>query len=560
MAGLRPRLRTSALAFGAVFRNPSLRWLELAWTASIVGHWAYLVAVSVYAYEQGGERAVGLVFLLRLVPAAIISPFAGLLADRYPRHRVLLATNAARIGFVGAAAACVLAETRPEFVYGLAIGAAIVTTPFRSAQAALTPALARSPEELTAANAVASGVESLAVFAGPALAGLVLAATDTGIAFLVTAALLVVSSVFLLLVKPEQADAPRREIETGTIASEALAGFRAIGRDSSLRVLMVLLTAQTAVAGAVQVFIVVAAIDLLDLGTGGVGYLNSAIGAGALVGAVLSLSLAGARRLSPVFVAGIALWGLPLAVIGLWPGAALALVLFAVIGFGNSLVDVSGLTLVQRAVPDNVLARVFGVIQMLWLGSLGIGAALAPFLVDLLGIETALVATGILLPVLVTVLGARLVRIDATAEPPDRDELRILAAIPIFAPLPGASLEHLAGRLTPRRIETDEIVFREGETGDRFYIVAAGTVAITELGRPIAELGPGSYFGEIALLRDVPRTATAVARTPVVLYALDRDDFLATVTSHAPSAEAAEEVVSSRLAGVPVAGARLPAG
>ncbi|MBA2740866.1 MAG: MFS transporter, partial [Actinobacteria bacterium] len=299
MAGLRPRLRTSALAFGAVFRNPSLRWLELAWTASIVGHWAYLVAVSVYAYEQGGERAVGLVFLLRLVPAAIISPFAGLLADRYPRHRVLLATNAARIGFVGAAAACVLAETRPEFVYGLAIGAAIVTTPFRSAQAALTPALARSPEELTAANAVASGVESLAVFAGPALAGLVLAATDTGIAFLVTAALLVVSSVFLLLVKPEQADAPRREIETGTIASEALAGFRAIGRDSSLRVLMVLLTAQTAVAGAVQVFIVVAAIDLLDLGTGGVGYLNSAIGAGALVGAVLSLSLAGARRLSP---------------------------------------------------------------------------------------------------------------------------------------------------------------------------------------------------------------------------------------------------------------------
>jgi MFS family permease len=560
VAGVRERLRTSAVAFGAVFRNPSLRWLELAWTASIVGHWAYLVAVSVYAYEQGGERAVGLVLLLRLLPAALIAPFAGLLADRYPRQSVLLATNVARIAFVGAAAACVFADAPAELVYALAIGAAIVTTPFRSAQAALTPALARSPEELTAANAVASGIESLAVFAGPALAGLILAASDTGVAFLVTTLLLVVSTVFLLLVGGERESVPRREIEAGTIASEALAGFRAIGRDPSLRVLMLLLTAQTAVAGAVQVFIVVVAIDLLDLGTGGVGYLNSAIGAGALVGAVLSLSLTGARRLSPAFMAGIVLWGLPLVVVGLVPEAALALVLFALIGLGNSLVDVSGLTLVQRAVPDDVLARVFGVIQMLWLGSIGIGAAVAPFLVDAFGIETALVVTGLFLPVLTVVLASRLVGIDGAAEAPQHDELRILAAIPIFAPLPGTALEHLAGRLVPRRIDPAEVVVREGDPGDRFYIVAEGNVVVSEYGRPIAELGPGGYFGEIALIRDVPRTATVTAKTQAVLYALDRDDFLAAVTSHAPSAEAAEEVVSSRLAGIPIAGARLPAG
>lgn len=560
VAGLLERLRTSSAAFGAVFRNPSLRWLELAWTSSIVGHWAYLVAVSVYAYEQGGERAVGLVLLLRLVPAALIAPFAGLLADRYPRNRVLLATNVARIAFVGAAAACVFAGAQAELVYALAIGAAIVTTPFRSAQAALTPALARSPEELTAANAVASGIESLAVFVGPALAGFVLAATDTGVAFLLTAILLVVSSVFLVLVGRGPEEAPRREVEAGTIVTEALAGFRAIGREPSLRVLMLLLTAQTAVAGAVQVFIVVVAIDLLDLGTGGVGYLNSAIGAGALVGAVVSLSLTGARRLSPAFMAGIVLWGLPLVVVGLVPDAALALVLFAVIGLGNSLVDVSGLTLVQRAVPDDVLARVFGVIQMLWLGSIGIGAAVAPLVVDWLGIETALVVTGLFLPALVALLGSRLVRIDAAADAPQHDELRILAAIPIFAPLSGTALEHLAGRLVPLRLGEDEIVVREGEPGDRFYIVAEGTVSVSEYGRPIAELGAGGYFGEIALIRDVPRTATVTTKTPVVLYALDRDDFLATVTSHAPSAEAAEEVVSSRLAGIPIAGARLPAG
>ncbi len=560
VTGLKERLAGSAAAFGAVFRNPSLRWLELAWTSSIIGHWAYLIAVSVYAFEQGGERAVGLIFLLRLVPAALIAPFSGLIADRYRRERVLVATNVARIVLIGAAAICVFADAEPWIVYALAIGAAIVTTPFRSAQAALTPTLARSPTELTAANAVASGIESLAVFVGPALAGFVLAVASTEVAFMLTALLLVVSTFFILLIQVEQKERPRREIEAGTIVSEAFAGFRAIGHNPSLRVMMLLLTAQTAVAGTVQVFIVVAAIDLLDLGTGGVGYLNSAIGAGALLGAVLALTLTGARRLSPAFMLGIVLWGLPLVAIGLWPEAGLALVLFAVLGLGNSLVDVAGLTLVQRAVPDEVLARVFGVIQMLWLASIGIGAAVAPLLIDWLGIDGAFVAVGLVLPALVALFGWRVVRIDATAEAPEHDELRILAAIPIFTPLPGASLEHLAGRLVPLRLEPDTVIVREGDAGDRFYIVAEGTVEISEYGRALSELIPGGYFGEISLIRDVPRTATVTTKTAVVLYALDREDFLAAVTSHAPSAEAAEEVVSSRLAGIPVAGARLPAG
>ena len=222
--------------------------------------------------------------------------------------------------------------------------------------------------------------------------------------------------------------------------------------------------------------------------------------------------------------------------------------------------DVPGLTIVQRSVPEDVLARVFGVIQMLWLSSIGIGAALAPVLVGWLGLDGALVATGLLLPALVVLFGLRLVRIDAEAEPPQLDELRILASIPIFTPLPGMSLEHLAGRLVPLRLEAGAAIVREGESGDRFYIVAEGVVEVSEHGRVLSELTAGGYFGEISLLRDVPRTATVTAKTAVVLYALDREDFLAAVTSHAPSAEAAEEVVSSRLAGIPVAGARLPAG
>jgi MFS family permease len=556
---LKRRIADSLTAFKDVFRNENLRRLELAWAASIVGNWAYLVAVSVYAYGVGGEAAVGLILLLRLVPAALIAPFAGLLADRYRRERVLLITNLLRVVLISAAAVCVFLDAPPAVVYGLAVAAAIVTTPFRSAQAALTPSLARSPSELTAANAVASTVESLAAFAGPAIAGLLLVVAGTGTVFALTAGLVAVSTLFVLRIRAPEFKR-RRELEASTIASEALVGFRTVAGEPTLRVLVGLFTAQTFVAGAALVYLVVSAIEVLDLGDAGVGYLNSAMGIGALVGGVLAFSLTGARRLSPAFMLGVVLWGVPLILLGIWQSIAPALLLFALLGVGNSLVDVAAFTLVQRAVPDEILARVFGVIQMLWLGSAGIGAAVAPLLINWLGFDEALIVTGALLPALVLLFWRKVARIDAAATPPDPDELRILGSVPIFAPLPGMTLEHLAGRLVPLRLEPGTVVVREGDPGDRFFIVADGTVEVSEYGRAISELGPGGYFGEIALLRDVARTATVTTSTQTVLYALDRDDFLAAVTSHAPSAEAAEEVVSSRLAGIPIGGARLPLG
>ena len=560
VAGVGRRFKDSTTAFAAVGRNANLRWLELAWATSIVGHYAYLIAVSVYAYSVGGEKAVGLIFLARLIPAALIAPFAGMLGDRYPRERVLLLTNVSRVVLVAASAAAVFADADPWVVYGLSIAATIATTPFRSAQAALTPGLARTPEELTAANAVASGVESIAVFAGPALAGILLGVASAGAVFTITALLILASAFFLLLIRVEQAEQPRRELAASTIAAERLAGFTTLGQNASLRVMMVLLTAQTAMFGAVQVFIVVAAIQLLDLGEGGVGYLNAAIGIGAFIGAIGSLSLTGAKRLSPAFLAGLVVTGLPLIAVGVSPEVIVVVIAFAVMGIGNSFVDVAGLTLVQRAVPDEVLARVFGVIQMLWLASMGIGAAVAPALISWLGVEAALIATGVFLPLLVVLFGATVARIDAAAEAPEADELRVLAAVPIFAPLPGGSLEHVAARLVPLRVDPGTVIVREGDSGDRFYIVAEGEIEVSQYGGTISELGAGSYFGEIALLRDIPRTATVTASTSVVLYALDRDDFLAAVTGHPASAEAAETVMSARLAGPPTAGERLSGG
>jgi hypothetical protein len=376
-----------------------------------------------------------------------------------------------------------------------------------------------------------------------------LAVASAAAVFTITALLVVISAFFLLGIRIDHAARPPRQLDASTIAAERLAGFTTLGKHPSLRVMMALLTAQTMVFGAVQVFIVVIALQLLDLGNGGVGYLNAAVGVGAFLGAVGALSLTGARRLSPAFLAGIVVIGLPLIAIGVSQIVVVAIVALAVVGVGSSFVDVAGLTLVQRAVPDDVLARVFGVIQMLFLASMGIGAAVAPALISWLGVETALIATGTFLPLLVVLLGARVAKIDASSAPPEASELRILAAVPIFAPLPGGSLEHVAARLVPLRIDAGTVVVREGDMGDRFYIVAEGEVEVSQYDRPISELRSGDYFGEIALLRDSPRTATVTARTDSVLYALDRDDFLAAVTGHPQAAEAAETVMSARLAG-----------
>jgi MFS family permease len=556
VGGIGRRVGGSLAAFAAVWRNANLRWLELAWTASIIGQYAFLVAVSVYAYGVGGEKAVGLVFLARLIPAALVAPFAGMLGDRYPRERVLVVTNVARIVLVGASAVGVLVDSHPWVVYGLAIAATIATTPFRSSQAALTPSLARTPEELTAANAVASGVESIAVFAGPALAGVLFGVASTGAVFLTTAALIVVSSFFLVLIHVERVERPPRELDASTILGERLAGFTTLARDRSLALMMGLLTAQTAMFGALQVFIVVMALELLDLGDGGVGYLNAAIGVGAFIGAVAALTLTGAQRLSPAFLGGLVATGVPLVALGLWQEVAIAVAALVVMGVGNAFVDVAGLTLVQRTVPDDVLARVFGVIQMLWMASMGIGAALAPVLISWLGVDGALIVTGAFLPALVVLTGATVARIDRGAAPPEADELRVLGSVPIFAPLPGGTLEHLAARLVPLRVEAGSMIVREGDAGDRFYIVAEGKLDVSQEGATLAALDAGDYFGEIALLRDTSRTATVTARTAAVLYALDREDFLAAVTGHPQSAEAAESVMSARLAGPAATGYR----
>jgi MFS family permease len=542
VGALRDRFGDAARSFGRVFRNQNIRRLEGAWAVSIFSYWAYGIALSVFAYQEAGAAAVGIVGLLRYIPTAIASPFSAMLADRYRRERVLLVAELLRATLVGLTVAVLVSDGPFELVVLLSSLTAVVNSAEGPAESALLPTLATSPRELTAANVVSSTIESLAIFGGPAIGGILLAATSVEAVFAATTVAFLLSAFLISRVRVDE-QPERREAGTG-VFREFTAGFATLAREPGLRVLVLLLSAQTLVAGALNVLIVVTALRLLDLGDQGVGFLNSAVGIGGLIGAVVSAALIG-RRLTTTFLLGILLWGIPIALIGLVPEPVPAILFLGLVGLGNTLVDVSAFTLLQRAVPDEVLARVFGAVQALWVGAIGIGAIIAPLLIAALSVRGALIVTGALLPILAAIVRTRLAPLDEVAIP--ERELALLRGIDIFKPLPVPVLESLAHHLVPVRLDPGREVFRQGELGDRFYIVADGDVEIVADGRVVAVTGPGGYFGEISLLRDVPRTATVRAKTEVELRALERDEFISAVTGHAASAETADSVVATRM-------------
>lgn len=537
------RLAEPVHVLGSVVRNADLRRLELAWTASNLASRASAIAVAVYAYETDGIGAVGVLAFVRLTIAAATSPWLAVLADRRPRRAVMIGSDLVRCLLLGAMAALVLVDAARPVVYVLAILVAVPEPLFRSAQVAHTPSLVRTPEELTAANVIASGVESVGLFIGPALGALLLAVSSTGTVFAATGGLTLVSVLLVARIGVSGEPAPAPSVAR---VQTMLAGWRAIVSEPGLRVLIGLFSAQTFVAGMLNVLVVTLAIEVLSLGTAGVGWLDGMVGIGATLGVAVVAGAAGRTRLSGYFSVGLLLWGVPLALIAAWPELAPALVLLTLVGVGNTLVDVTGVTLMQRATADAVLGRVFGAFEALVLLAMALGSLVAPVLDSGLGTRGAILAAGLILPVALVPLWRPLASIDA-ASPAPRERVELMRGVPIFAPLGAPELERLAKALVEIQFESGSTVFEEGDRGDRFFVIADGQVAVEIAGSSVRTLAAGDFFGEIALLRDVPRTATVRATTPLRLLALDRQTFLATVARHPGSAEAAGSIVAARL-------------
>jgi MFS family permease len=547
MAGLRDKVVDAGRSLRSVFANPGLRRLELAFAGSIVGDWAYAVAVALYAFEQGGPTAVGVLGVIRYVSLAVVTPFASTLGDRYSRRLVMIGSDLIRAVLVVAAAALIWTDGPRIAVYALAIVTALCGSPFRSSQASILPQLARDPIELAAANVASSTVESLGFFVGPALAGLLLAVTSIPVVYVFNAITFVWSAALVLGVRvpPREARAPSDGEREGFLA-EASAGYRAIFGDRKLLLLIGLYCGQTVVAGASLVFTVAIALDLLDVGRSGLGFIDATLGIGGLVGGFVALVLAQRGHLARDFGVGVILWSAPLLLVAAWPTITATVICMILLGLANSVVDVNAYTILQRITPEGTMARVFGAMESAVIGGMAVGALLMPVLISSIGLRWGLAVIGTSVSVLVVIGLPGLHKIDLVIEPPSG--LGLLRGVPLLALLPEPTLEALARSAVRIEAAPGEAVIREGDPGDLFYIVESGEVEVTKEGRHVATLGPGEYFGEIALLRDVPRTATVTAMSETVLQALDRATFVPAVTGQGDFLEAAETAMTTRLA------------
>lgn len=532
-------------ALQAVLRNGRITRMQLAFLLFNVAEPAMWVAIFVYAFDQGGTQEVGVVSIVVLVPAGVLAPVAAALGDRFRRERVVRFGYLAQGITTAVTSVALLAGAPPVVVYIFAAIAAITYTTGRPNHHALMPLLSESPEQVAAANSVSSLAEGIGYTAGGIMAA-VLAGSGAGAVFAGAAVALLLGTLLTLGVRTQASVRRAGAFRPWTLAVDAARGMAILVGAPGTRLLVVLAGIVAVSSGALGVLMVPLAIDTLGLGDAGVGFLTTMISVGLLVGAGASVVFAARRRLTGPIVLGAAIFAVGGVLFG-WAGATIVAVIASMVyGAALTLLDVLGRTMLQRTTTDDVLTRVFGAVEALWLLGYAGGAALAPLLESWLGLSWAFAAAGlaVLLTALAITIGLR--AIDAAAVLPER-QLSLLARIPMFAPLPRMDLERLARQLDRIDTPAGTEVIRQGDVGDRFYVVDDGRFEIVIDGKPIAVQGEGDYFGEIALLQDVPRTATVRAIDDGAVWALDQEEFLATLTDLPQAANAAHAISAERV-------------
>ncbi len=512
----------------------------------IVTEYSVWIAMLVYAYGRGGASLAGWIAVAQLAPAALVAPLAAAVADRRSPVRLLAG------GYLGqaagmAATAAAIAGDHPTAAYAGAILASVAVTTTRPAQATLLPSLATSPDQLTAANVLLGWIETGCITASGLLVGAGIPLFGVSGVFATSAVLAVAASALVAgLHVPRGTARPIAPSRLRAGLADLAAGLSQAIREPGLRLPVALLTAEAVVVGALDLLFVVLAIAVLHRSPAWTGYLNLAYGSGGVLAAAVTVTLVG-RRLAVPVVGSTLLLGAALGVLALRPGAAGTVALLVLVGGCRAVLDVATRTLLQRTAPAQRLGRVFGLVEGLTMAGLAAGALAVPALVRLGGSTLALAVVAAVLPVAVLAGGRAAARMDAAARVPVV-EIALLRSLPLFAELPPPVIEGLAQALDPVSLPAGAVLMRQGEPGDCYYAIASGELEARQDGGFLRRCGRGEAVGEIALLRDTPRTATVLAASDATLYRLDREPFLAAVTGHAPTHRRAGSIAATRLA------------
>ena len=525
--------------------NRDLLRAELAFSTFNVAEWSTWLAMLVFAYDRGGATAAGVLATVLLVPAAICAAPLAALGERLSPGAALATGYAAQATASAAVALAMVAGAPTGVIYALLVLPAVAFTMTRPTQSAVAPQLARRPEDLTASNVASGWIESVGAFAAPLLVGVLLTFSAPWTLFAVAA---VTCAGGAALVWPLRRRVPHagpadEEIE----AEESLGGSLSfVRREPNARALVVLLFAQSAALGALDVLYVELAQGVLHRGGNWAGYLNAATGAGAILAVIVTAHTLGRPRLAVPLIASVACWTFALVGVGATQRAAAMLALLVAAGGAQATFNVTARALLQRVARADLLARVFGLLESLEMAGLAAGSLLAPILIGLGGPQAALVGVALVLPVAAVSTGSRLIRIDRHATVPVV-EIALLRSLRMFSLLPPATIESLARELTPLSVAAGVDVIVQGDEGDRFYMLADGEVDVIADGVHVSTLVRGQGFGEIALLYDVPRTATVRTRTACELYALERETFLIALTGRLPAEAALRSLADERL-------------
>lgn len=525
--------------------KPSMRRAQASFFCALGVDSGLVVLLAVAAWSRAGAPGVAAIGVARVIASILFGILAAAPLARWRADRILVLLSLIRAGAAAIAAAVIV--TGADGVWLLAVAGLLGGTDgvLRPSQSTLLPALATTPEELVTANIATSAAEALGTFGGPLVAAFFIA---TGAPMVGAIVLLLVALAGLAAISSveyeDQHDALGPAEARNRTGLGLAAGVAAIRRRPAIGVVIAGFALQTMVRGLLGTLAVVLSVELIGLGEAGVGILGAAMGIGGIIGIVAGL--AAQRSTAMAFALALALWGLPIAFIGMLPLPVVAVLAFVTTGLANALLDIVGFTLLQRGCRNEERGSIFALFEGATATSAALGYAVAPILVAVLGIRSSLVVSGAMLPLAAIGIWLALRRSGAIEAVPWHLVER-LRDVPAFRVLPLTGIERLVSGGVPVAYGAGDVLMRKGDPGDAFLVIDTGEVAVTDGDRRLATLGPGSGIGEIALLRGVPRTATVTAITDVTGTSFDAALFIAAVSGPAATFAAAR-VVDERLA------------